>query len=148
MAVEIARPLFEDAGFPLDVKLYVAGDEDSYLQISKILFDKSPEEARKSYTSTRGSTKVYYARVLINIPLHDELYDAEQRDATLVLTVIHELYHVLQTKLSGGWNNFTDEPFWLKESSANLFAWRAMLPINWPVATVCPRGWKKGWSAF
>lgn len=135
MAVDITRPLFEDLGFPLGAEIYVAGDKDSYLRLDQALRGASAEEAAENYISTRGSAQGYYARVLINIPRHDDSYTGARRDATLVFTVVHELYHVLQVRLSEGWNNITAEPYWFGESSANIFAWRAILnafckPLN------------------
>ena len=126
-AVSIAQPMFAEAGFPLAAKFSVAGDENSFLQFYKTTFNASEEDAREAYTNTRGATKTYNAQVVINIPLHDAIAEGEKRDATLVFTVVHELYHVLQTRLSRGWNGLTDEPKWIGEGSANLAAWRAMI---------------------
>ena len=126
MALEVARPLFKNAGFPLTAKIYVAGSKESYLQFADFL-DMSPEKALKKYETTRGSTDLRDGRILINIPRHDASYNGAQRDKTLVFTVVHESYHVLQAKLSEGQVAVTTVPLEFHESSANLGAWRAIL---------------------
>lgn len=130
MAVDITRPLFESAGFALGADIYVAGDKDSYIESAQTKLGMSPELAEERYASTRGGALKLSAKVLINIPIHYDNYGEENRETALVFTVAHELYHILQARLSGGWSNvaYEPEPFIeFGESSANLGAYRAIL---------------------
>ena len=126
MAIDITLPLFEAHGIPLRAEIYIAGDKDYFFEMSEMIFGQTPEESQQAYGSERGSMHEYSGQIIINVPLHDILYEGSKRDGTFVFTIAHELYHILQVKLSQGWSGPLPEPPWITEASANLGAFRAI----------------------
>lgn len=130
LAVEMARPMFTKNGFELTATIYVAGDKESFHRIDEDVFGVPRAESEKRFASTRGSTNGFSANIQLNHAFYDEKLKVdpqwEGRDSTIVYTAMHELYHVLQTKLSDGWHQFATMDMF-SEVSANYAATYAFI---------------------
>ena len=128
LGVEITRPLFEDYEIPLTAEIYVSDSEESYLKFaSDIWVSLSTEEHLEYYRTLVGVTRPIDARIVISLSKLDTRHTRASRDNEIVSAVVHELYHVLQTKISNGWFIVSGTPKYLVESSARLASRRAIL---------------------
>lgn len=124
--LELAKPLFEAHDIPMRATVYVVGDEE-------ILFssEQFPEWTEEDRDIVLGKANPWEGRVMINISFINRLSEGGSgRDIILLRTVVHEMYHMLQSDLSGerDWEIYDSEvPLFLREGSAYVAEWRGLL---------------------
>jgi hypothetical protein len=127
LVIGLARQMGERAGFVFDPDIYIAATSDRVFRLQTEVLGMTSEESLRKTNGARGFALYKENTVVLNLPVMQRSAGAspEEMSAEIAHVTLHEYYHLMQERLSGGAQATHIRialPNWLIEASADFGA--------------------------